>query len=122
MANGTFQLIKDVQVGDLLLTGTDKSRVGFVTFKVANPVLEDTEQDVIVVTTVSGELVGTKNHPVLLNGEWRLLGDVAKFEQVPQTWSHLIFEMEHSSVRLMSGTICRLTEALKTKRVPTRTW
>jgi hypothetical protein len=95
MADGTFQPIAQVKVGDLVLTGTDKGQ-GVVTDKVANPVFEDDEQEVIVVTTAFGELVGTENQPFPLNGEWRLLGNTADFEQVPAAWSQFISKMERN--------------------------
>jgi hypothetical protein len=67
MADGTFKPIVNVQVGDVVLTGTGFGK-GIVTDKINNTVLEVTEQDVVVATTAMGELVGTQNHPVLLDG------------------------------------------------------
>jgi Hint-domain len=92
MADGTFRPIKDVKQGDIVLTGTGIGQ-GVVTGKLAYPVEEGSNQDIIVATTALGELVGTGHHPVLVDGEWRDLGAVASMEAIPPSWSHFVFEI-----------------------------
>jgi hypothetical protein len=89
MADGTYRPIADVTEGDIVLTGTGFGK-GVVTRKVVTPVLGDDAQDVVVVTTAIGELVGTAHHPVLLENDWPELGTVADMESIPSTLSHVV--------------------------------
>jgi hypothetical protein len=94
MADGTLMPMSDVNVGDVVLTGTGIGQ-GLVTYKLENPVLGRNARDVIVATTATGELIGTGNHPVLLNGKWQLLGDVASLGDIPPVWSSFMLKIEH---------------------------
>jgi Hint-domain len=99
MADGTLRPIANVQEGDVVLTGTGIGP-GVVTRTVRNPVMLRNQPDVIVVTTELGELVGTGNHPVWLDGTWQLLGDVASTETVPPTWSTFVSKVERKQQRV----------------------
>jgi intein/homing endonuclease len=99
MADGTLRPIANVKEGDVVLTGTGFGP-GVVTRTVRNPVMLRNQPDVIVVTTELGELVGTGNHPVWLDGTWQLLGDVASKETVPPTWSTLVSKVERKQQRV----------------------
>jgi Hint-domain len=93
MADGTLRMIANVKVGDVVSTGTGLG-AGVVTNTVRSPVLHGDLQDVVVVTTKLGELVGTATHPVLLEGIWQLLGDVASMETIPLMWLNVASKVE----------------------------
>jgi Hint-domain len=93
MADGSFRPIADVNVGDIVSTGAGRGQ-GIVTDKASNQMLKDEATEVIVATTLTGEVVGTANHPVLLDGEWKLLGDIAGLEAIPPIWSKFISKIE----------------------------
>jgi hypothetical protein len=89
MADGTYRPIADVTEGDIVLTGTGFGN-GVVTKKTVTPVLGDDAQDVVVVTTAIGELVGTAHHPVFLENDWPELGTVADMELIPSALSNVV--------------------------------
>lgn len=69
MADGTMKPIRDVQEGEMVLTGTAQG-AGRVTQKLVHPV-ESGKATLVVMETSHGELVGTPDHPVLSSdGEW----------------------------------------------------
>lgn len=75
MADGSFKKIKNVQEGDFVATGTGIGR-GLVTEALTHPV----NQQVVVATmaTEYGELVGTPDHPILVDSKhWVEIADLS---------------------------------------------
>jgi hypothetical protein len=72
MADGTLKKIKDVRTGDLVATGTGLGG-GVVTEALVHRV--EALAAVAVMTTSQGDLVGTREHPLLIDGEWIEFGD-----------------------------------------------
>ena len=69
MADGTFRPIRDVQEGDIVLTGTGKG-AGRVTMALKHEVPQG-QAILTTLTTEMGDLMGTPDHPVLSHtGNW----------------------------------------------------
>lgn len=71
MADGSSKPISQVMTGEFVFTGTDNG-AGLVTQALIHPV--DAIVPVAIVATPFGDLVGTPEHPVLINDEWQELG------------------------------------------------
>jgi hypothetical protein len=72
MADGTLKKIKDVRTGDLVATDTGLGG-GVVTETLVHRI--EALAAVAVMTTSQGDLVGTREHPLLIDGEWIEFGD-----------------------------------------------
>lgn len=72
LADGSMKSLESIEVGELIATGLGQ---GVVKEVLIHPVGK--EMEVVVVDTPHGEIVGTKTHPVFLEGQWHEL-DFAK--------------------------------------------
>ena len=69
MADGTHKAIVDVKEGDYVSTGTDQGE-GLVTEALVHPVGRTVGVAVVQTPEYENDLVGTPDHPVLVDGEW----------------------------------------------------
>lgn len=83
MIDGTMKAISDVKEGDYVLTGFADEGAGLVTevlmHQVANP-MQKTR--VGIISTPYGDLVGTPDHPIYVDGQWMELQHALLLESV----------------------------------------
>lgn len=72
LTDGSMVSLQEIKTGDEIVTGFG---AGVVKEVLVHPV--EAEVDVIVIETPSGEVVGTRTHPVFVDGQWRELSDAA---------------------------------------------
>lgn len=81
MADGTMKAIADIKEGDYVRTGFADKGAGMVTevlvHQASNPTLE---MRVGIISTPYGDLVGTPDHPIFVNGQWMELEDALLLE------------------------------------------
>jgi Hint-domain len=92
MADGTNKPISQVMAGEFVLTGTD-SGAGLVTQALIHPV--NAIVPVAIVATPFGDLVGTPEHPVLINDEWLELGIIeGRIVTLSQSYVNAFYNLE----------------------------
>lgn len=83
MADGTMKAISDVKKGDYVRTGFADEGVGLVTEVLVHQTSNPTqEMRVGIISTPYGDLVGTPDHPIFVDGQWMELEDALLHESL----------------------------------------
>lgn len=82
MADGTLKKIKDIQVGEQVIT-VDPVSLQRKPSKVINHYVKATDKPIITVTTISGRsLVCTNDHLILTNNGWKQAGKLSRADLI----------------------------------------
>lgn len=95
MADGTQKRIVDVETGDYVSTGTG-SGAGLVTETLVHPV--HTIVPVATIHTAQGDLVGTPDHPILVDKEWMEIAAVAQKKKKKGNNDNLLVSLSRQHV------------------------
>jgi DNA-directed RNA polymerase II subunit RPB2 len=82
MATGEYKKIKDVEVGDDIVTVNPATCEKSIT-KVINQYVKETDKKIVEVTTISGrKLVCTDDHPILTENGWKRAGELSDRDRI----------------------------------------
>jgi len=97
MGDGTYKPIKNVNIGDEVITFNPETKEPSTT-KVINQFVKDTTKDIYKLTTVSGrEIIATYDHLFMTDNGWKSVNDIEKDTMV------LIYDMNiHSFIPIDS--------------------
>lgn len=101
MASGRYKMIKDIVIGDEVVTVDPTTCIKSIT-KVVNQYIKETDKKIVEISTISGrKLICTSDHPILTEHGWKEAGKLTNNDRISVFPGQIQFDHKNIETKII---------------------